>query len=579
MAKILNIGKTGCYNWYQSRISEMAGRNDAALAAALQAVAQAVGQQPNVNAGANAEARMLETFMKKNPPTFKGRYDPDGAQTWLKEIERIFRVMQCTEDQKVRFGTHQLAEEADDWREFLRRYFPEDVRGKKEIEFLELKQGNMSVTEYAAKFVELSKFYPHYTAENAEFSRCIKFENGLRPDIKRAIGYQQLRVFQDLPVSMAPYRMSASELSELKKQLEDLLEKKFVRPSVSPWGAPVLLVKKKDGSMRLCIDYRQLNKVTIKNRYPLPRIDDLMDQLVGARVFSKIDLRSGYHQIKVKDEDMQKTAFRTRYGHYEYKVMPFGVTNAPGVFMEYMNRIFHAFLDRFVVVFIDDILIYSKTEEEHAEHLKIVLQVLKEKKLYAKLSKCEFWLKEVSFLGHVISGDGIVVDPSKVEAVSQWETPKSVTEIRSLLGLAGYYRRFIEGFSKLALPLTQLTCKGKTFVWDVHCEKSFGELKKRLTTAPVLILPKSDEPFVVYCDASKLGLGGVLMQEGKVVAYASRQLRIHEKNYPTHDLELAAVVFVLKIWRHYLYGSRFEVFSDHKSLKYFFDQKELNMRQ
>jgi hypothetical protein len=250
------------------------------------------------------------------------------------------------------------------------------------------------------------------------------------------------------PVSMAPYRMSASELAELKKQLEDLLDKKFVRLSVSPWGAPVLLVKKKDGSMRLCIDYRQLNKVKIKNRYPLPRIDDLMDQLVGARVFSKIDLRSGYHQIKVKDEDMQKTAFRTRYGHYEYKVMPFGVTNAPGVFMEYMNRTFHAFLDKFVVVFIDDILIYSKTEEEHAEHLKIVLQVLKEKKLYAKLSKCEFWLSEVSFLGHIISGSGIAVHPSKVEAVSQWETPKSVTDIRSFLGLAGYYRRFIEGFLK-----------------------------------------------------------------------------------------------------------------------------------
>jgi len=243
---------------------------------------------------------------------------------------------------------------------------------------------------------------------------------------------------------------------------------------------------------------------------------------MGARVFSKIDLRLGYHQIIVKDEDMQKTAFRTRYRHYKYLVMPFGVTNAPGVFMEYMNRIFHAYLDRFVVVFIDDILIYSKSEEEHAEHLKIVLQVLKEKKLYAKLSKCELWLNEVSFLGHVISGSGIVVDPSKVDAVSQWETPKSVTEVRSFLGLAGYYRRFIEGFSKLALPLTQLTCKGKAFVWDVQCENSFNELKQRLTTAPVLILPKSDEPFVVYCDASKLGLGGVLMQDNKVVAYASK---------------------------------------------------------
>jgi len=230
-------------------------------------------------------------------------------------------------------------------------------------------------------------------------------------------------------------------------------------------------------------------------------------------------------------------------------------------------------------VFIDDILIYSKNKEEHAEHLKIVLQVLKEKKLYAKLSKCEFRLSEVGFLGHIISSSGIVVDPSKVDVVSQWETPKSVTEIRSFLGFAGYYRRFIEGFSKLALPLTQLTCKGKTFVWDTQCENSFNELKQRLTTAPILILPKPDEPFVVYCDAFKLGLGGVLMQDGKVVAYASRQLRIHERNYPTHDLELAAVVFVLKIWRHYFYDSKFEVFNDHKSLKYSFDQKELNMRQ
>ncbi|WJX19257.1 hypothetical protein P8452_08970 [Trifolium repens] len=259
--------------------------------------------------------------------------------------------------------------------------------------------------------------------------------------------------------------------------------------------------------------------------------------------------------------------------------MPFGVTNAPGVFMEYMNRIFHPFLDKFVVVFIDDILVYSKSEEEHVEHLRIVLETLREKKLYAKLSKCEFWLKEVSFLGHVISSGGIAVDPSKIDAVLEWGTPESVFEIRSFLGLAGYYRRFIEGFSKLALPLTQLTRTGQAFVWDSLCEKSFQELKRRLTTAPVLVLPKANEPFVVYCDASLMGLGGVLMQKGQVVTYASRQLKVHEKNYPTHDLELAAVVFVLKIWRHYLYGSRFEVFSDHKSLKYLFDQKELNMRQ
>ena len=241
--------------------------------------------------------------------------------------------------------------------------------------------------------------------------------------------------------------------------MEELLEKHFIRPSVSPWGALVLLVKKKDGSMRLCVDYRQLNKVTIKSRYPLPRIGDLMDQLVGAEVFSKIDLRSGYHQLRVKAEDISKTAFRTRYGHYEYFVMPFGVTNVLGVFMEYMNRILHPFLDRFVVVFIDDILVYSKSQEEYVEHLGIVLRLLKENKLFAKLSKCEFWLREVSFLGQVILKGDIEVDPSKVDAVLQWESPKSVFEIRSFLGLAGYYRRFIEGFSKLALPLTHLTQK------------------------------------------------------------------------------------------------------------------------
>lgn len=381
------------------------------------------------------------------------------------------------------------------------------------------------------------------------------------------------------PISMAPYRMAPLELTELKKQIDDLTSKQFIRPSVSPWGAPVLLVKKKDGTSRLCVDYRQLNKVTIKNKYPLPRIDDLMDQLRGATMFSKIDLRSGYHQIRVRKEDIPKTAFRTRYGHYEYLVMPFGVTNAPAVFMDYMNRVFRPYLDQFIVVFIDDILIYSKSEEEHVEHLRIALQVLKDKQLYAKLAKCEFWLGEVQFLGHVISSEGISVDPAKVAAVLQWEQPKTVTEIRSFLGLAGYYRRFIEGFSKIAGPLTQLTRKDHPFVWTEKCENSFQQLKKKLTTSPVLVLPNPSELYEVYCDASYQGLGCVLMQGKKVVAYASRQLRPHEKNYPTHDLELAAIVFALKIWRHYLYGSRFDVFSDHKSLKYLFDQKELNMRQ
>jgi len=382
-----------------------------------------------------------------------------------------------------------------------------------------------------------------------------------------------------LPISKAPYRMAPAELKELKVQLQEMLDRGFIRPSVSPWGAPVLFVKKKDGSMRLCIDYRELNKVTVKNKYPLPRIDDLFDQLQGASVFSKIDLRSGYHQLRIRDADIPKTAFRSRYGHYEFVVMSFGLTNAPAAFMDMMDRVFKAFLDNFVIVFIDDILIYSRTKEDHASHLRQVLTALRENQLFAKFSKCEFWLERVAFLGHIVSADGIAVDPAKIEAVSSWARPTTVAEIRSFLGLAGYYRRFVKDFSAKAAPLTRLTKKGVDFVWDARCEESFAQLKLSLTTAPVLAVPEGTGGFVVYSDASKYGLGCVLMQHGKVIAYASRQLKPYEKNYPTHDMELAAVVFALKIWRHYLYGERIQLFTDHQSLKYFFTQKELNMRQ
>ncbi|KAA0062172.1 reverse transcriptase [Cucumis melo var. makuwa] len=324
----------------------------------------------------------------------------------------------------------------------------------------------------------------------------------------------------------------------------------------SKWGAPVLFVKKKDGTLRLCIDYRQLNKVTIRNKYPLPRIDDLFDQLRGAALFSKIDLRSGYHQLKVRESDIAKTTFRTRYGHYEFRVMPFGLTNAPTVFMDLMNRIFHQFLDQFVIVFIDDILVYSVDRESHEEHLRIVLLTLRDKQFKRSY-----------------------VDPQKVEAVVNWERRTSATEVRSFLGLAGYYRRFIEDFSQLVLPLTALTRKNAKFEWSDKCEQSFQELKKRLVTTPILALPITGKDYVIYCDASRLGLGCVLMQDGNVIAYASRQLKEHECNYPTHDLELAALVLALKIWRHYLFGEKCHIFTDHKSLKYIFDKKELNLRQ
>ncbi|GJU74852.1 putative reverse transcriptase domain-containing protein [Tanacetum coccineum] len=329
----------------------------------------------------------------------------------------------------------------------------------------------------------------------------------------------------------------------------------------------------------MCIDYRELNKLTVKNRYPLLRIDDLFNKLQGSRVYSKIDLRSSYHQLRVREEDISKTSFRTRYGYYEFQVMPFGFTNAPDVFMDLMNRVCKPYLDRYVIVFIDDIFIYSKSRKEHAGHLKLILNLLKNEELYAKFSKCEFWLSKVQFLGHVIDSEGIHVDPAKIEAIKDWASPKTPTEIRQFLGLAGYYRRFIEGFSKIARPMTKLTQKSVKFEWGEKEEAAFQLLKQKLCSAPILALPEGSENFVVYCDASHKGLGAVLMQREKVIAYASRQLKVHEKNYTTHDLELGAVVFALKMWRHYLYGTKCVVFTDHKSLQHILDQKELNMRQ
>ncbi|GKC05559.1 putative reverse transcriptase domain-containing protein [Tanacetum coccineum] len=329
----------------------------------------------------------------------------------------------------------------------------------------------------------------------------------------------------------------------------------------------------------MCIDYRELNKLTIKNRYPLPRIDDLFDQLQGLSVYLKIDLRSGYHQLRVREEDILKTAFKTRYGHYEFQVMPFGLTNAPAVFMDLMNRVCKPYMDKSVIVFIDDILIYSKSKEEHEEQLKLILELLKNEQLYAKFSKCEFWISKVQFLGHVIDSQGIHIDPAKIKSIKDWATPTTPTEIRQLLGLAGYYRRFIEGFSKIAKSLTKLTQKNVKYTYGEKEEEAFQLLKNKLCSAPILALPKGSEDFIVYCDALHKGLGAVLMQREKVIAYASRQLKTHEKNYTTHELELGSVVFALRIWRHYLYGIKCTVFTDHKSLQHILDQKELNIRQ
>jgi hypothetical protein len=316
------------------------------------------------------------------------------------------------------------------------------------------------------------------------------------------------------PISKRPYRMPPNELKELKEQIKVLLDKGFIRLISSPWGCLALFLKTKDDSLRMCVDYRPLNEVIIENKYPLPRIGILFDQLSGACYFSKIDLRLGYHQIKIRKEDIPKMAFSTRYDLYEFTVMLFCLTNAQAYFMYLMNSIFVEELDVFVVIFIDDILIYSKTQEDHAHHIHIVLQKLREHHLYAKFSKCEFWLEEVSFLGHILYKDGVAVDPSKVQDVLEWKQPRSVTDIRSFLGLAGYYRRFIENFSKIAKPMTELLKNGVKFEWSQAWEEAFQTLKGRLTTAPILAQPNIHKDVDVYCDASHIGLGCVLMQEG-----------------------------------------------------------------
>jgi hypothetical protein len=318
------------------------------------------------------------------------------------------------------------------------------------------------------------------------------------------------------PPAKAPYRMSHEELKGLKVQLEELLTKGYIKPSKSPYGAPVLFVHKKDGTLRMCVDYRALNKATVKNRYPLPRIDDLFDRLLGAKVFSRIDLRLGYYQIRITEGDEEKTAYRTRYGSYEFLVMPFGLTNAPTTFCTFMNDIFREWLDDFVVVYIDDILIYSGSLEEHAEHLRKVFQRLKENKLYAKLEKCEFEVTEMDFLGLRITQEGLKMNDHKVKAILDWEPPKSVPTWRFFLGLASYYHKFIKNFAKIATPLTNLLKKSAvTYEWEEACGEAFDTLKGILVKVLVLKLSEFDKEFEIHSDAFDFAIGGVLVQERK----------------------------------------------------------------
>jgi predicted aspartyl protease len=385
------------------------------------------------------------------------------------------------------------------------------------------------------------------------------------------------------PAFKQVYRASPVENDAIKKHLDELLEKGLVQPSKSPYGAPVLMVKKPDGTFRFCVDYRALNAITIKNSYPLPRVDELFDRLEGARHFSSLDLLTGYWQIRVANEDVEKTAFRTRYGHYEWRVLPMGLMNAPATFMRLMNDIFRKYLDDFVIVFLDDILIYSKTLEDHRKHVRIVLDLLRENKLWAKKSKCHFFQDHIQFLGHQIDRHGMHMMEKKVDGILKWPSPKSLDDVRSYLGTVGYYRKFMQHFSQTAGPLTELLKKESGFHWNTQQEKAFQALKDAVTTAPTLILPDPKLPYVLTADASGYGIGASLMQDhGKglqPIAFMSKKLTPAELKYPNHERELLALYRALKEWRHYLYGSEFTLRSDHKNLIWICSQKQLSSRQ
>ena len=381
------------------------------------------------------------------------------------------------------------------------------------------------------------------------------------------------------------YQLTEPERKALETYVNTELAKGYIRYSTSPAGAPCFFVKKKDGSLRLCVDFRGLNKLTVKNRYPIPLIAELIRTVAKGKIYTALDLKGAYNLVRVKEGDEWKTAFRTPFGHFEYLVMPFGLTNAPSIFQSMMDKIFRDLIGVYVVVYLDDILIFSENEEEHANHVREVLRRLSENKLYCKLSKCTFFAKSIPFLGHVISAEGVSMDPEKVRCVQEWPVPTSVVEIQSFLGLANYYRSFIPSFSELAIPLTTLTKKNVPFVWGELQQKAFESLKKEFDVGRVLAHPDISKPFVLETDASDVALGGVLSQyEGDVlrpVAFYARQLAAAERNYEIYDKELLAVVECCKQWRHFLQGAAHTttIITDHENLKYFKATHRLTRRQ
>jgi hypothetical protein len=365
------------------------------------------------------------------------------------------------------------------------------------------------------------------------------------------------------PIKKNAYRTSPKENEFIKSEIDEMLKQDLIKPSTSPWSFPVVVVKKKNGKFRLCVNYKALNDVTKKDNYPLPRVDDIFDSLKGAKWFITLDLASGYWQIKVRTEDQEKTAFITKFGLFEFKVMPFGLCNAPATFQRIMNKILGTSIEKYVMVYLDDVIIYSHTFEEHLKHLEEVLNRIRKANLHLKAEKCYFGANELQFLGHVVGEDGVKPDPEKVEKIKDYPIPRNIRELRGVLGLFSYYRRFIENFSKIAAPLNELLKKEVEYNWTDKQQQAFEALKEKLITAPIVQYPDFEKPFFLYTDASTIGIGSVLAQKSEkgehVIAYASRTLTPAEKNYGVSELECLAVVWSIKYFRHYLCGSQFTI--------------------
>ena len=405
-----------------------------------------------------------------------------------------------------------------------------------------------------------------------EFDHVFKTPIGLPP--LRGHEHQITLKEGNQPVCQRPYRYLFYQKNEIKKIVKELIYVGSIRNSSNPFAFPVLLVRKADGSWRMCIDYRALNNITIKDKFPIPIIDELLDELNGAVIFSKLDLRSRYHQIRMMEEDIPKIAFRTHEGHYEFLVMPFGLTNAPSTFQSLMNQVFKPFFRKFLLVFFDDILVYSKSLSDHIVHLRTILEILATNKLYAKRSKCMFARKEVEYLGHIITSEGVHTDLKKTTAMQQWPILKDIKSLRGFLGLIGYYKKFVKGYGQIAAPLNVLL-KKDSFSWLEEAELDFQQLKATMAqpTGSKFALPNFEKTFVVECDALGRGLAAVLMQQGRPIAFHNHALKGKNLTLSTYEKELLALVTDVKRWRAYQVGRPFIVKTNQQSLKYLLEQK------